>query len=57
METALSPAAAWTLAAALVGATPAAAAPLPAKPAELLAKLHARVQRELLRNDRDQPLA
>jgi len=44
METALSPAAAWTLAAALVGATPAAAAPLPAKPAELFAKLHARVQ-------------
>jgi len=44
METALSPAAAWTLAVALVGATPAAAAPLPAKPAELFAKLHARVQ-------------
>jgi len=44
METALSPAAAWTLAAALVGAAPAAAAPLPAKPAELFAKLHARVQ-------------
>jgi beta-lactamase class A len=44
METALSPAAAWTLAAALVGASPAAAAPLPPKPAQLFAKLHARVQ-------------
>src|SRR4029453_4680726 len=44
METALSPAAAWTLAAALVGASPAAAAPLPAKPAQLFAKLHPRGQ-------------
>ena len=53
METTLSRAAAWAFAAlltaavtpaVLTGATPAAATPLPAKAAELFAKLHARVQ-------------